>query len=70
MTFKQVSDSWWTWGLCMSLLVVRSYLRHWDWITWCLLGIFSISAIERIVTRRRKKAEVSQSEQKTHKSAS
>jgi hypothetical protein len=57
------------WGAAVSLVVVRGYGQHWDWFTWCLLGILSISAIHHIVAHRRKKAEISQSEQKTNKSA-
>ena len=66
MTFKQFTDSWWFWSLSVALLLTCGFLIHWDWETWCLLGMFVITAIARIVARRRKKAQVPVREHTTH----
>lgn len=60
MTFRQFTDSWRFWMLCVALLLTRGYFYHWDWVTWCLLGFFVITTIVRIIARRRNKTEGSQ----------
>ena len=55
MTFKQFTDSWWFWLLCVATILVHGYLSHWDWITWSLLGYFAFTACMRIVAWRRRK---------------
>jgi hypothetical protein len=57
MRLKQFTDSWWFWGICVSATLLHGYLYHWEWITWFILGCLAVTAIVRIVARRRKRAE-------------
>ena len=57
MFFRHFTDGWWFWMLCVIALLTRGYLYGWDWIAWCLLALFTITGIARIVTWRRKKLE-------------
>jgi hypothetical protein len=65
MTFKEFSNSWWLWGLCVAAALYRGWLRHWDWMTWFLLGFFASTAAMRILARRRQKVEVARDERTT-----
>src|SRR4051812_3162671 len=34
MTFKRFTENWWFWVLCVSAVLFRGFLRHWDFTTW------------------------------------
>jgi len=57
MTFKRFTESWWFWLLCVIGVVVRGFVTHWDVFTWGLLGLFTMTGLWRLFSRRRKEIE-------------